>query len=85
LAISNPGYVELTKREVAGWLQQVSSLAVPILAARSCSSTINFSGSMKQDECAFHISFTADRLQSYQRIAGTAMMIGKKQTVAAGA
>jgi hypothetical protein len=33
------------------------------LAARSCSSTINFSGSMKQDECAFHISLTARKLR----------------------
>jgi hypothetical protein len=39
-----------------------SSLAVPTLAARSCSSIINFSGSIKQDECAFHISFTARKL-----------------------
>lgn len=29
-----------------------SSLAAPTLAARSCNSTINFSGSIKQDECA---------------------------------
>jgi hypothetical protein len=36
---------------------------------------------MKQDECAFHISFTAGRPQSYQRMAGAAMMIGKKPTV----
>jgi hypothetical protein len=40
---------------------------------------------MKQDEWAFRISFTADRLQSYQRMAGAAMVIDKKPTVAAGA
>jgi hypothetical protein len=39
---------------------------------------------MTQDEWALRISFTADRLQSYQRMAA-AMMIDKKPTVAAGA
>jgi hypothetical protein len=40
---------------------------------------------MKQDECAYRFSFTADRLQWYQRMAGAAMMIDKKPTVPAGA
>ena len=34
----------------------------PCSGGKVVSSTINFSASMKQDECAFHISFTARKL-----------------------